>query len=148
MTYLEKLKDPRWQKKRLEILERDEWMCKRCFDSESTLHVHHLDYEKGKEPWDYNNKQFITICESCHETEHTTRKEYEQTLLSILKSKGFMADDVLTILTGFNGLKIKYAPEVTASVIEFILTDGFQYAFDLYFNETNKKIEQRRKANG
>lgn len=38
--YLEKLKDPRWQKRRLEIFQRDEFTCQVCFDTESTLHVH------------------------------------------------------------------------------------------------------------
>jgi len=28
MTYKEKLLDPRWQKKRLEVLERDGWACR------------------------------------------------------------------------------------------------------------------------
>jgi len=37
VTYAEKLKDPRWQKKRLEIMERDEWTCQWCVDSESPL---------------------------------------------------------------------------------------------------------------
>lgn len=98
MTYVEKLKDPRWQKKRLEILNRDEWKCRVCGDKTSTLHVHHLDYKNGKEPWDYNNDTFIAICEDCHESEHRTRKEYEQSLLSLFRSKGFMADDVFTII--------------------------------------------------
>lgn len=66
MTYSEKLKDPRWQKKQLEILERDNWMCQDCFNSKKTLHVHHLKYEKGKNPWEYDNKDLITICENCH----------------------------------------------------------------------------------
>ena len=38
-TYLEKLKDPRWQKKRLEILERDGWKCMACGEKEKTLRV-------------------------------------------------------------------------------------------------------------
>ena len=32
MGYSEKLKDPRWQKKRLEILERDNFRCQYCGD--------------------------------------------------------------------------------------------------------------------
>ena len=28
-TYKQKLKDPRWQKKRLKVLERDDWKCTR-----------------------------------------------------------------------------------------------------------------------
>ena len=47
MEYAEKLKDPRWQKKRLEILERDAWVCQKCFDTKSTLHVHHRIYNGG-----------------------------------------------------------------------------------------------------
>jgi hypothetical protein len=52
MDYSQKLKDPRWQKKRLEILERDGWKCMACGDKEKTLHVHHIFYLPGKEPWD------------------------------------------------------------------------------------------------
>ena len=43
-TYQEKLKHPKWQKKRLEILQRDEFKCVHCLDGESTLHVHHNMY--------------------------------------------------------------------------------------------------------
>lgn len=32
MTYSQKLRDPRWQKKRLEILERDSFTCQHCHD--------------------------------------------------------------------------------------------------------------------
>lgn len=42
--YSEKLKDPRWQKKRLEILNRDEFACRFCGDNKSTLNVHHISY--------------------------------------------------------------------------------------------------------
>ena len=64
--YHEKLKDPRWQKKRLEILERDGWSCKFCGSSEKTLHIHHLFYFKGKDPWEIHNGFLITLCEDCH----------------------------------------------------------------------------------
>ena len=53
--YSDKMKDPRWQKKRLEIFERDGWSCCRCGDTESTLNVHHLRYVPGHDPWDYPN---------------------------------------------------------------------------------------------
>ena len=65
-TYSEKLKDPRWQKKRLEILERDEWECKACGDKDTTLHVHHIFYIPGKEPWEIPNGLLVTFCERCH----------------------------------------------------------------------------------
>lgn len=65
-TYSEKLKDPRWQKKRLEILERDSWTCKGCGAKERTLHVHHIFYFPGKDPWEIENGFLITLCEDCH----------------------------------------------------------------------------------
>jgi len=85
MTYSEKLKDPRWQKKRLEILERDDWTCRWCFDSESTLHIHHVKYKKGSNPWEYSNDDLITICEDCHTSEHEYRQEAENNLINELK---------------------------------------------------------------
>lgn len=67
-NYRELLKDPRWQKKRLYVLERDGWQCQFCPDKESTLHVHHLKYFPGM-PWDCPDEYLITLCESCHESE-------------------------------------------------------------------------------
>jgi hypothetical protein len=67
-NYRELLKDPRWQKKRLFILERDGWQCQFCPDKESTLHVHHTKYFPG-DPWDTPDGYLVTLCESCHESE-------------------------------------------------------------------------------
>lgn len=64
-SYSEKLKDPRWQKKRLEILERDDFTCQRCFAKDKTLQIHHWKY--AREPWDVENGYLITLCEDCHE---------------------------------------------------------------------------------
>lgn len=66
-TYAEKLKDPRWQRKRLEIFQRDGFMCMSCTSEGETLHVHHRYYEKGLDPWDYTNEALVTLCEGCHE---------------------------------------------------------------------------------
>jgi hypothetical protein len=65
--YQEKLKDPRWQKKRLEILQKDSWACVACGGTDQTLHVHHLWYEDHLDPWEYPGNCFITLCERCHE---------------------------------------------------------------------------------
>lgn len=39
-TYAEKLKDPRWQKKRLERMDKDQWTCRECGSTTTTLSVH------------------------------------------------------------------------------------------------------------
>lgn len=68
--YSEKLKDPRWQKIRLQVFERDEWTCQSCGSKERNLQVHHLKYFSGKDPWEYELHFLITYCDQCHETEH------------------------------------------------------------------------------
>jgi hypothetical protein len=65
-TYSEKLRDPRWQKKRLEILNRDGFRCIVCDSEDKELHVHHLRYSKGASPWDYENPDLVTLCDPCH----------------------------------------------------------------------------------
>lgn len=64
-TYSEKLKDPRWQKKRLEIFTRDNWTCQLCGDKETSLNLHHFEYSDG-EPWEIPNSKLTTLCEHCH----------------------------------------------------------------------------------
>lgn len=65
MTYTEKLKSPKWQKKRLEILERDNFTCQKCEDTETTLHIHHIKYTSD-EIWNEPDRNLITLCEHCH----------------------------------------------------------------------------------
>jgi 5-methylcytosine-specific restriction endonuclease McrA len=67
ISYSEKLKDPRWQKKRLEILSRDNWTCQCCQAKDKQLHVHHKSYVWGKDPWDSPDDQLETLCDACHE---------------------------------------------------------------------------------
>jgi hypothetical protein len=66
MTYSEKLRDPRWQRKRLEIMNRDDFRCQACRSKDKTLNVHHRLYQKGNDPWDYENEMLVTLCEDCH----------------------------------------------------------------------------------
>lgn len=68
MTYSEQLKHPRWQRKRLEIFERDDFTCISCGCKESQLQVHHGVYLKGLKAWEYENKYLHTLCENCHDT--------------------------------------------------------------------------------
>lgn len=146
MKYADYFKDPRWQKKRLEILERDGFACQICYDTESTLHVHHRYYEKDKKPWEYDNKFLVTLCGSCHELETTQIKEVCDTLLQAVKEK-FFAGDILDIAFGFSQLNIIYDSHVTSSIVGHILSSPqiLEKARDSYF----KKIEdnRRRKKN-
>lgn len=95
-TYKEKLQNPKWQKKRLEIFQRDNFTCVVCFDSDNTLHVHHVDYIPGIAPWDYPNDMLKTYCARCHEKEND-RDKVEKYLYNTLKMKGFAVYDLLAL---------------------------------------------------
>lgn len=104
-TYAEKLKDPRWQKKRLEVMQQAGFECEECGDKESTLNVHHGMYQKGREPWEYPDGSFSCLCDECHKSRH----EAEETLL-IRKSQ--MSTSELQNLAGYAlGLYSQYFPE-------------------------------------
>lgn len=77
MKYSDQLKDPRWQKRRLDILNRDNFTCQMCGHTEKTLHVHHIHYYQGMLPWEYADGLLVTLCEECHECEHSTKKHNE-----------------------------------------------------------------------
>ena len=100
-TYSDKLKDLRWQKKRLKILERDNWRCANCLDDKSTLHIHHRIYIGNNDPWDYENDTLVTLCEKCHEYEkdHLADAVSE---LGVLVRQNFFA---FTIAELFHGLE-------------------------------------------
>jgi hypothetical protein len=85
-TYFEKLRDPRWQRRRLEIMERDSFTCRICGDAKSTLNVHHLRYEKNADPWDYPDQSLITTCELCHEELHAAK--FGESILEALLAGG------------------------------------------------------------
>jgi hypothetical protein len=69
-TYWEKLRDPRWQKRRLEVMSAAGFKCHQCSDSSTTLNVHHKIYHKGHAPWEYEDKELVCLCEPCHEGWH------------------------------------------------------------------------------
>ena len=85
ISYSEKLKDPRWQKRRLEIFNRDNWTCVSCNRKDLSLHVHHIKYIPGLEPWDYCPSHLVTYCEFCHNTEHLIGDQINDCLMEVIK---------------------------------------------------------------
>jgi 5-methylcytosine-specific restriction endonuclease McrA len=86
MTYADKLKDPRWQRKRLEVFQRDHFTCLSCNSTTTTLQVHHLKYLSDLDPWEYEMCYLITYCQVCHETEHLIGDNIRQIHLEVLKA--------------------------------------------------------------
>lgn len=118
--YSEKLRDPRWQKKRLEVFERDKWACKNCNSTKNTLNAHHLYYELATDPWEYPLRAFITLCQYCHEKERQSRPEAEKNLLAVLGTLGFLCDDLYLICDGIFHL-YKLSNRDTKKTISYLL---------------------------
>lgn len=86
-AYGKKLKHPLWQKKRLEIFQRDKFTCCYCGSTDETLHVHHKEYFFGNDVWDYPDDNFLTLCEHCHDAlEYCKKSGYNITNCYLLKT--------------------------------------------------------------
>lgn len=122
-TYWEKLKDPRWQQKRLEIMERDEFTCRHCSSKDKTLNVHHSYYRKGADPWDYESRLLITLCEDCHGSLTDELKEVSE----FMSSHPWKKDIILRIVRTYeNAGTAEDGGALTAFLLSFL--DCFFYA--------------------
>src|SRR5688500_18518793 len=86
-AYAKKLLDPRWQRKRLEVLEGSAWTCSWCGSKHKTLHVHHGYYRRDADPWDYDDEYFHALCHCCHEKAEFERSELYRVIGMIPPSK-------------------------------------------------------------
>jgi len=124
-SYSELLKDPRWQKKRLKVLERDEWKCNKCGDKSQQLHVHHKKYIHGKKPWEYTFNMLETLCAECHKDHHKKEKLYE-----------YFKDVELE--------NVKYVIDIHSVLQEYkVVPDDLKFMYDMiyYFNNHTKKSD-------
>ena len=165
MNYSEQLKDPRWQKKRLEIMQRDSFKCASCGDEKSTLHVHHKNYVNGKAPWEYGDS-LITLCEKCHSKTHLIEKivledggilspvdflqsdpDYIELIKSIENHKGLWVLDFNEHATLFGILWVFYRLNkfVDGCDCQFF-QKGHEYfnLYDIVCNLTDQVMEEKR----
>ena len=97
-TYREKLLDPRWQKLRLEIMQRAKFACEACASNSRTLEVHHGAYFRDKEPWEIDSMYLWCLCTDCHKRAQKTLVE-TKALLGLLPPRGVsMIHGIITVL--------------------------------------------------
>ena len=127
-SYSDKLKDPRWQKMRLKVLERDGFICQGCCDTETTLHVHHNIYEYGKDPWEYDIKDLITLCESCHEDEKENCQKVNKDIARYLRRFGLKTFNLLDIIEYIGGIQIGMPDREMLSevIIQYAINEDFR----------------------
>lgn len=85
MNYSEKLKDPQWQRFRLERLEAANWRCEHCCAGQSFLHVHHNTYHKGRKPWEYPANTMTVLCERCHDEWHADEHDFKNAVAEAMR---------------------------------------------------------------
>ncbi len=117
--FWKRYQDPRWQKKRLEVFQRDSFTCVECGAEDKALHVHHLSYEWDKDPWDYPVENFKTLCVDCHDMKKQCWKVMEQRILKW--SRESLTTSELSVIYVF----LTHAPpeEVTA-IFDLMFDDG------------------------
>lgn len=101
MTYREQLLHPNWQRKRLEIMQRDDFKCRACGDDELTLHVHHKQYVKGRLAWEYPNDELVTLCEGCHEVAHEEMTQLRAVIAKLPVDGPRSVSDAYGVLAGW-----------------------------------------------
>jgi hypothetical protein len=147
MTYLEKLRDPRWQKKRLEIMSRDNFSCQICEDTKSTLNVHHRMYFPGKEPWEYEDWCLVTLCENCHNDE-CEMECVGDGLIQALKMRGYFNADISDLAISFYEGEIRRPIEVFNDFLyrllknESFLQKKCLNVYSVLLREKNAKIKK------
>ena len=128
-TYSELLRSPLWQKKRVEILERDNYICQYCGSTTKELHVHHKIYKKGAAPWEYDNDNLITLCHDCHEIETEEKKELYtlfQDICSLSRKCGF-SEQLLSSMFAriYSELEAISEDEPFDSQLTYVIEDSF-----------------------
>lgn len=129
--YFEKLKDPRWQRKRLRIFSRDNWTCKDCGEKGKELQVHHTAYISGKEPWEVDDCYLVTLCKSCHEKRTRENIRYE------------LSEEEMVLINNFRRaleLVRNEQLQINSKVIK-----GYEYDVDcsIYFDINNEENLKR-----
>ena len=151
MSYEEKLKHPLWQKKRLQILNRDKWKCKLCKDSETTLHVHHIDYEGKSNPWDVSNKNLVTLCQHCHHEVEILKDDNDFEKIIIEKIAWNSGDYTMMIYAwSLGSVNYKIYRSNGSLVHSFIFSDSTQDTHNQFFKRCRKlelKIEKEEVEN-
>jgi hypothetical protein len=131
-NYSDLLKDPRWQKTRLKIMERDGWKCVVCGETEKTLSVHHKYYRPGVKPWDYPSESLVTLCEFCHDCEERGIKEgMELDLLEGIRER-LLYSQLLCLYDALSGPHYEEVITLSSDILQ----------------RTRKEVEAENKGNG
>lgn len=118
--YAKQWLDPRWQKRRLEIMQRDEFSCTECGAEDKTLNVHHVYYTRGADVWNYPDHALLTLCNDCHEAEHAMAESSERAFIDAFKQVGFMSSSLGSMAFTIDQLQANVGQEKTKKMLEMM----------------------------
>ncbi len=70
-------KDINWKFKSDNIRIRDNYTCRLCGAKDMPLDVHHIRYIHGREAWDYEDGDLVSLCKDCHEGIHCREASFK-----------------------------------------------------------------------
>lgn len=140
IDYKEQLKSPKWQKRRLEIMSRDNFTCQMCGATDKQLHVHHIRYKPGRYIWDYKDDEIITLCEDCHNNEHNIDGvTYDiNEMIEVIRDYGFTNTEIRSVL-----LTLMYHGDL---LLQAIANSGFLDKYES--NELLRLLNRREQIRG
>ena len=135
--FIEQIKSPQWQKRRLEIMQRDDFTCQHCLSKNRTLTVHHKMYIKGRKYWEYEDDCLITLCERCHKYEHDYKNElYDEfsRIITQFEKYGLSYNLLSCLIAALDPEMLEESPEtLSKTIVDFMgyETCGVQNYSDL-----------------
>jgi hypothetical protein len=142
MTYSEKLKDPRWQRRRLEVLEAAGWKCSQCESTDQTLHVHHNFYRSRTEPWNYPDHALRVLCEGCHENAEFQRRELAQCIEGLYDSE-YGISAVEAVIGFIKATKMQDALAINPHHTELLRNHPQAWGFASYHRADQRDLIER-----
>lgn len=117
-SYRRKLDTPQWRQFAAATKQRRGGGCQCCKRTDLGLHVHHIFYENGREPWEYGDDEVVVLCPPCHKEMHEQLKKFRKYVF------GRMTPRILQIVNGSLAVAFeKYEPLVFAHALaEFVST--------------------------
>lgn len=73
-----------WRKWREEVLERDNYICQLCGETEGRLHAHHILPKRDYPELIYNVDNGITLCQDCHTAIHFKEEDYADYFIDLI----------------------------------------------------------------
>lgn len=117
MTYQQQIKHPDWQRKRLEVLEINDYQCQMCAAKDQTLHVHHPYYRRGAMIWEYETVDLMCLCHKCHKETHAIDER-------IKKSLSFLGAETKMQILGYIHSMSMSVPQESDENYDYGFADG------------------------